>query len=559
MSFPKNSKQSTTVGSGWNEQSADPFSVEKFEEMLDCINGQDDPAKCDTVGSTLKAELGEAGYDLWLNWITQSSTSDDLDEVNLRKKWDSFNTGDANVGQMLQFANECGWEGKFFENNAYDFEAITGSAPILGKGILPDDLEVYLGLIAQQFGVNYSAVVACFLGISAFCLGGNKRIKIEHDRTDRAILWTALIGNSGDGKTGIMMETGGRFLNNLHSQWDEEYQNSPEDENGEKPPLKRLLSNSLTLEMLTELHTKNTLGIGIYSDELLMCIDGMDQFSKSRSAVLAKILTLYNGDRFDNPTMMSDRRVANPYVCLMGGIQPSLLDKLLNEQHQQAGLAARFLLAYVEENAEITTKSERDRIGQQKLSLGGSQVIDKILERLVNNRETPHVVHYDDRAGVLMGEFEDLLRRKRKQGTDAEQAAYPKLVTYCHRLALLLHYLQDPEPEKTSINCETVRKVIQLIQFFEQSMKRAYGKLALSAEERKHQKVYEKLKSLGEAQAQKIRDGVKKSVESKDVSKIIEHFVREGIFIMFKKGGKTFYKVAGKSAQHRTLVPSFAA
>ena len=90
-------------------------------------------------------------------------------------------------------------------------------------------------------------------------------------------------------------------------------------------------------------------------------------------------------------------------------------------------------------------------------------------------------------------------------------------------------------------------------------MKRAYGKLGLSADESKYQKVYEKLKSLKEAQAQKIRDGVKKSVESKDVSKIIEHFVREGIFIMFKKGSKTFYKVANKSAQHRTLVPSFAA
>ena len=49
--------------------------------------------------------------------------------------------------------------------------------------------------------------------------------------------------------------------------------------------------------------------------------------------------------RLDNPTMQSDRRVANPYVCLMGGIQPALLDKLLNEQHQQAGLAARFLLS----------------------------------------------------------------------------------------------------------------------------------------------------------------------------------------------------------------------
>ena len=69
-----------------------------------------------------------------------------------------------------------------------------------------------------------------------------------------------------------------------------------------------------------------------------------------------------------------------------------------------------------------------------------------------------------------------------------------------------------------------MRKVIQLIQFL-QSMKRAYGNLD-RLPRIKYKKVHEKLKSLGEAQAQKIRDGVKKSVESKDVSSIIEHFVR---------------------------------
>ena len=86
MSFPNNSTQFTTVDSGRTEQSADPFSVEKFEEMLDFISGQDDPAKCDAVGSTLKAELGKTGCDLWLNWMNKTSTSGDLDEVNLRKK-----------------------------------------------------------------------------------------------------------------------------------------------------------------------------------------------------------------------------------------------------------------------------------------------------------------------------------------------------------------------------------------------------------------------------------------------------------------------------------------
>ena len=133
MSFPKNSTQSTTVGSGWNEQSADPFSAEKFEEMLDFINGQDDPAKCDALGPTLRAGLGEAGYDLWSNWITQSITSDDLDELENQKKWDDFDADQADIGQIIHLAREGGWSGNFFEDNAYDFEAIKGSAPILEK------------------------------------------------------------------------------------------------------------------------------------------------------------------------------------------------------------------------------------------------------------------------------------------------------------------------------------------------------------------------------------------------------------------------------------------
>ncbi len=279
-----------------------------------------------------------------------------------------------------------------------------------------------------------------------------------------------LICKSGDGKTPLMMETGGKNLNDFHNQWDIKYQNAinSQDGEGKKPYLKRLLSNSLTLKILTELHTKNTLGIRIYSNEVLMCIEGMVQFNKSKSAVLAKILSLWSGVRLDNPTMQSDRRVANPYVCLMGGIQPALLDKLLNETHQQAGLAARFLLSFVEENPEITTKAERDRLGQEKERLGGSSLINNFLQRLVDNRDGAHTSQYDEKAGLLMGEFEDSLKRKRKQGSEAENAVYPKLVTYCHRLALLIHYLRESDPERNSISSITVQSTIKLIEFYEQ-------------------------------------------------------------------------------------------
>ena len=50
-----------------------------------------------------------------------------------------------------------------------------------------------------------------------------------------------------------------------------------------------------------------------------------------------------------------------------------------------------------------------------------------------------------------------------------------------------------------------------MIEFYEQCIKRAYGKLELNVRELKCQKVYERLKSSGKAQAEKIRDGIKKS------------------------------------------------
>jgi len=67
-------------------------------------------------------------------------------------------------------------------------------------------------------------------------------------------------------------------------------------------------------------------------------------------------------------------------------------------------------------------------------------------------------------------------------------------VTYFHRLALLLHYLRESNPEGNSISFISVQSTINLIEFYEQCMKRAYGKLELNDHELKCQKIYEKLK-----------------------------------------------------------------
>ena len=76
--------------------------------------------------------------------------------------------------------------------------------------------------------------------------------------------------------------------------------------------------------------------------------------------------------------MQSDTRVTNRYICLMGKIQPAMLDKLLNDQLQRAGLAARFLPSYGEKNWYITTKAERNHLGKKKERLEEASVINNV-------------------------------------------------------------------------------------------------------------------------------------------------------------------------------------
>ena len=72
-------------------------------------------------------------------------------------------------------------------------------------------------------------------------------------------------------------------------------------------------------------------------------------------------------------------------------------------------------------------------------------------------------------------------------------------------------------------------------------MKRAYGKLELNVHELKCQKIYEKLESLRKAQAQKIRNGVKKSFKIRsEALSVIKQLVEEGFFNGVQGTGKDF-------------------
>ena len=75
--------------------------------------------------------------------------------------------------------------------------------------------------------------------------------------------------------------------------------------------------------------------------------------------------------------------------------------------------------------------------------------------------------------------------------------------------------------------------------------------------ELKCQKIYEKLKSLRKAQAQKIRNGVKKSFKIRsEALSVIKQLLEECFLMEFKEQEKTFYRISRRNpCENSFLVP----
>ena len=233
-----------------------------------------------------------------------------------------------------------------------DLTAITGDQlPVLERGILPPDLEEFLELNAKSVDLNYEAAVIEFLANASVAVGGNKSIRIRSDWSEKAILWLASIGNSGSGKTPLNHKCGGDLLEDyqkrLHDQYElQKAQWQAEDLKSPKPTRQYMKTNSLTIEQLCAIHEENPAGIGLISDEILAVLNGLNQY-KGKGNDRQKVLTLWNGLSFDNPTAKSDRYIPSVFVPICGGIQEGLLKNIINDENTTDGLAARFLFSHL--------------------------------------------------------------------------------------------------------------------------------------------------------------------------------------------------------------------
>ena len=175
--------------------------------------------------------------------------------------------------------------------------------------------------------------------------------------------------------------------------------------------------------------------------------------------------------------------------------------------------------------------------------------LERILGKLIAIRNNLNVIQLSESANRILFDLNYELDKLARKEDDVLFAAYRKLQIYTYRIALVLHYLLEPEPDKDStLSKSTAEKTLYVIQFFLGNMKLAYTSVELTKQQKCARKILQKLRTSDGPVAESI---LKKAVEritnnAKESMGILRQLLEMGAIQCHLKGKANYYVLADK-------------
>jgi hypothetical protein len=227
-----------------------------------------------------------------------------------------------------------------------------------------------------------------------------------------AIVWTALLAESGTGKTRaeklvtsplkqLQKQARERFLAELE-QWEEEIANWQEGD-GRKPsrPVERkYLFDVATIQAVMRRQSEQGMNGSLWArDELIGIFQSFGQFNKGENEALSCLLTSWDGgsSQVDRVNQEDSYIIDSSRLSIAGGLQPGVFKKIFKDAQDSQGLQARFLFAPMKPKKPKRVKgfchlSEKlppmyqwlDTLpeGEVKLSVEADRYYDKLYEQI---------------------------------------------------------------------------------------------------------------------------------------------------------------------------------
>jgi len=404
------------------------------------------------------------------------------------------------------------WEGDDLPKpvQAVDAPAAYRAFPVIA---LPEPIRGYVDTCAKSIGCDPAYVALPMLSTLAGVIGNTRCVRLKGDWTEPAIIWTAIIGYSGQQKSPAL-DTARRFprrrqtqARKRHAEAIKIYQEDSDEykaalaewkkkpvgdkpEGPTQPVLERALVDDTTIEALGPILQENERGVLILRDELAGWLGCFDRYAKSPrgGGEAAKWIEMHGGR-----SISIDRRTGVPRtlfvpraaVSISGGIQPGILRQLITPEHKASGLFARLLMCMPPRKPRRWTECEPDESIIEVVQHVYDWLWELVPSRDRDGEPTPIVVPLNPAAQQEFIRFVNEHGLEQFRLDENLAAAWSKLEGYAARLALIHHLVRvaagDRRDPESGIDVESMRAGIELVRWFCTEDRRIYAMVAEDA------------------------------------------------------------------------------
>lgn len=428
--------------------------------------------------------------------------------------------------------------------------------------VLPEPIRGFVVAGAKAIGCDSSYLALPMLTALAAAIGNTRQIQLKRGWTEPAIVWTALVGDSGTMKSPALdlvlkatrdkqRKAYDKYLEQMVdydsdllqydrelAAWKKTGRNVGElPKKPEEPVAERFWCDDQTIEALAMLLLNQPRGLLMIRDELSGWIGGFDRYSQGKGGDVARWLEMFGGR-----SIMVDRKTGNPPTLLIpraavsvtGGIQPGIMGRCFGQQHRENGLAARLLLAYPPRNPKVWTEDDIDPDLESQMAGVLSRLYSLSTAVDEDGAKQPVLVCLTPDAKNEWVKFYNEHAREQAELVGDLSAAWSKLEGYAARLALVIHFARwaANAPDLVSpdeVDFRSIKAGIRLSRWFGHEARRIYSILDETEDESEKRRLIEWIERKGgKVTTREVQQGHRKYRKAEDARVALEDLVKAG-------------------------------
>ncbi|MCH9776579.1 MAG: DUF3987 domain-containing protein [Planctomycetes bacterium] len=456
----------------------------------------------------------------------------------------------------------------------------------------PPVLSHFIVHVSESIGCDPSFVAMPLLSIVGSLIGMTRELFFNRGYRIPPILWTAIIGESGTGKSPgfyaamkplLRLQTLDEQKNcELLScydkdimtydieikKWTQKLSNSdtiPPDEpdKPEYPPIKAHCVDDTTTEKLAELFRDNPKGVLQHKDELSGLFGGFDKYTAAKGSDSALYLKLYDASSIQvhRKSQRLPLYVKRAALSLTGGIQPDVFKSTMTNDYRQNGMLARFIFA----NPPPKPLPFPSEEGTPKKVL---EQLDELFDTL--NKYQPYRIEEDCFIPLrvyLTNEARNAYQTFYEGSNDEwyfsdsqERSAWSKLKSTALRIALIFHCVENAQSSKENqrISKKTMLNAIRLVEWFKKETLHVYQILEPREQAKQTPKQSQRTRLIeyikgkgGTVTIRQVQRGIKHINKSVDAAKALKELVEDDL-------GKMVNQESDKPGQPQLVFQLFA-